>query len=54
MLQPKDTDWLSGIKNKDHIYILFTRNPLQIQGHIPTESEEMEKGMPCEWKSKES
>lgn len=21
MLQPKDTDWLSGIKNKDHIYI---------------------------------
>ena len=29
MLQPKDTDWLNGYKNKTHIYMLSTRNPLQ-------------------------
>ena len=40
MLQPKDTDWLNGLKkNKTHIYILSKRDPLQIQGHIQTESE---------------
>ena len=36
------------------IYMLSTRDPLQIQGHIRTESEEMEKRIPCKWKSKES
>ena len=25
----KDTDWLNGYKNKTHIYMLSTRNPLR-------------------------
>ena len=33
---------------------LFTRDPLQIQRHLRTESEGMEKGIPCKWKSKEN
>ena len=28
--------------------------PLQIQGHIQTESERMEKYIPCKWEAKES
>ena len=28
MLQPKDTNWLNGYKNKT-LYMLSTRNPLQ-------------------------
>ena len=36
------------------IYMLSTRDPLETQGHIHTESEEMEKYIPCKWKSKES
>ena len=35
------------------IYMLSTRDPLQTQGHIQTESEGMEKDTPCQWKSKE-
>ena len=31
-----------------------TRDPLQTQGHKETESEGMEKDIPCKWKSKES
>ena len=27
MLQPKDTDWLNGYKNRTHIYMLSTRDP---------------------------
>ena len=34
--------------------MLPTRDPLQTQGHIETESEGMEKYIPCKWKSKES
>ena len=34
MLQPKDTDWLNGYKNKTHIYMLSTRNSLQTSRHI--------------------
>ena len=34
--------------------MLSTRDPLQTQGHIQTESEGMEKDIPCKWKSKES
>ena len=33
--------------------MLSTRDPLEIQGHIQIESEEMEKGIPWKWKSKE-
>ena len=36
------------------VYMLSTRDPIEIQGHIQTESEGMEKGIPCKWKSKES
>ena len=35
------------------IYVLSTRNPLQTQRHIQTESKRMEKDIPCEWKPKE-
>ena len=53
MLQPKDIDWLNGYKNKP-IHMLSTRESLQTQGHIQTNSEGMEKDIPCKWKSKES
>ena len=29
MLQPKDTDWLNGYKNKTYICMLFIRDALQ-------------------------
>ena len=34
--------------------MLSTRDPLQTWGHIQTETEGMEKDIPCKWKSKES
>ena len=42
MLQPKDTDWLNGYKNKTYIYAVYKR-PTSDQGHIQTEGEGMEK-----------
>ena len=36
------------------VYILSTRDLLQTQRHIQTESEGMEKDIPHKWKSKES
>ena len=36
------------------IYVLSIRDPPQNQGHIQTESEGMEKGIPCKWKSRVS
>ena len=36
------------------IYMLSTRKPPQIWRHTHTESEEMERAIPCKWKSKES
>ena len=54
MLQPKNTDWLNRYKNKTHIYILSTRNPLQTSRHIKTRSERIEKYIPCKWEAKES
>ena len=53
MLQPKDTSSLNGYKNKTHIYAVYKR-PTSDLGHIQTESEGMEKDIPCKWKSKES
>ena len=35
------------------VYMLSTTEPIQTQGHIQTESEGMEKHIPCKWKSKE-
>ena len=34
--------------------MLSTGDPLQTYGHTQTESEGMEKDIPCKWKSKES
>ena len=53
MPQPKDKDWLNGYKNKTPIY-MSTRDPLQSMGHIQTESEGLEKNIPCKWRPKES
>ena len=53
MLQPKDIDWLNGYKNKTLIYAVYKR-PTSDLGHMQTESEGMEKDIPCKWKSKES
>ena len=51
MLQPKDIDWLNGYKNKTCIYAVYKR-PTSDLG-TQTESEGMEKDIPCKWKSKE-
>ena len=50
MLQPKDTDWLHGYKNKTHIYAVY-KKPIS---DLMTESERMEKYIPCKWEAKES
>ena len=42
------------IKKTRPINMLSTRDPLQTYGYIQTESEGMEKDIPCKWKSKES
>ena len=34
--------------------MLSTRNPLQISRHIQTESERMEKYIPCKWEAKKA
>ena len=36
------------------IYMLSIRNPLQTSRHIQTESQGMEKYIPCKWEAKES
>ena len=46
------TEWIQ--KQDPCIYMLSTRDPLQTWGDIQTESEGMEKVIPCKWKSKES
>ena len=51
--QPKDTDQLNGYKNKTH-YILPTRDPLQSQRRIQTQSKRMDKDIPCKCNPKES
>ena len=53
MLQPKDTNWLNGYKNKTHIYSVY-KKPTPDLKHIQTESERMEKYIPCKWEAKES
>ena len=34
MLQPKDTDWLNGYKNKTHIYVVYKKHTLDLKTHI--------------------
>ena len=53
MLQPKDIDSLNGYKNKTRIYTVYKRPTPDLE-HIRTESEGVEKDIPCKWKSKES
>ena len=36
------------------VYMLSTRDQLQTEGHIQTESGGIEKDIPCKWKAKES
>ena len=47
MPQPKDKDWLNGLKKKKKLYMLSTRDPPRNKGHIQTESEGLEKDIPC-------
>ena len=47
MPQPKDKDWPNGHKNKQTKNMLSTRDPPQNRGHIQTESEGLEKDIPC-------
>ena len=44
------TEYIQKQDQTGPVYMLSTRNPLQIQG----ESEVLGKGIPCQWKSKES
>ena len=34
MLQPKDTDWLNGYKNKTHIYVVNKKPVSDLKTHI--------------------
>ena len=52
MLQPKDTDWLNGYKYKTHIYAVYKKPTSDLKTHM-TESERMEKYIPCKWEAKE-
>jgi len=34
MLQPKDTNWLNGYKNKTHIYVVYKKPTSDLKTHI--------------------
>ena len=34
MLQPKDTSWLNGYKNKTHIYAVYKKRTSDLKIHI--------------------
>ena len=34
MLQPKDTDWLNGFKNKTHVYAVYRKPTPDLKTHI--------------------
>ena len=34
MLQPKDTGWLKGYKNKIHIYAVYKKSTSDLKTHI--------------------
>ena len=53
MLQPKDTDWLNGYKNKTHIYAVYKKPTSDLKTHID-EYEMMEKYIPCKQEARES
>ena len=53
MLQLKDTEWLTGHRNKSHIHAAYRSLPSHL--NTQTKSERMiEKGIPCKCKSTES
>ena len=57
MLQPKDTDWLNGYKDKTPYTCCLQEThfrPTHYKRHVLTESKKMGKDIPCKWKSKES
>ena len=33
MLQPKDTDWLNGYKNKSHVYAVYKKPTSDLKTH---------------------
>ena len=47
MLQPKDTDWLNGYKNKTHIYAIYKKPTSDLKT-------KMENYIPCKWEAKGS
>ena len=47
-------EWTKKKKKPRPTYMLSTREPLQTQRHIQTESESMGKDIPCKCTSKES
>ena len=52
MLQPKDTDWLNGYKNKSHIYAVYKKpTPDQRNNRLKVRRW---KNLSCKWEAKES
>ena len=39
MLQPKDTDWLNGYKNKAHMYAVYKKPTSYVKIHIDRKCE---------------
>ena len=37
MIQPKDTDWLNGYKNKTHIYAVYKKPTSDLKTHIDSQ-----------------
>ena len=53
MLQPKDTVWMNGYKNKTHIYAVYKKPTLDLKTHIDWKWED-EKYILSNWEGKES
>ena len=55
MLQPKDTDWLNGYKNKTHICCLQeTHYRSQDTYRLKVRGWNIYSNIPCKWEAKES
>ena len=53
MLQPKDTDWLNGYKNKTHIHAVYKKPTSELKTHIDWKWEDG-KVHSMKWEAKES
>ena len=53
MLQPKDTDWLNGYKNKTHKYAVYKKPTSNLKTHIDLKWEDG-KCIPCKWEEKKA